>query len=162
MATNRDLTVSLRPKMSEPVPPAPPAMPPPSVPRRPRRRARLFEYATVLIIGALLLGGTYAWFSWDDWFSDAGGITAQEEHEDIQETIDDVIAEVSRLIVLPEGEEPTIATVTDPEKLRDQVFFANAKEGHKVLIYTKAQKAYLYDPVAKRLVEVAPLTVQAQ
>jgi len=159
MITNRDLTVSLRPKMSEPAPQSIPPMPP--APRRPRRRARLSDYVTVLTIAVLLVGCVYAWLSWDTWFPDAGGITAQEDREDIQETIDDVVAEVEKLIVLPEGEEPTIATVTDPEKLRDQVFFANAKEGHKVLIYTKAQKAYLYDPVAKRLIEVAPLTVQS-
>jgi len=69
---------------------------------------------------------------------------------------------VGRIIVLPNDEEPTVATVTDPEKLRDQVFFANAKAGDKVLIYTKARKAYLYDPIAGKLVEVAPITTQAE
>lgn len=68
-----------------------------------------------------------------------------------------IVAEVGKLIVLPESEEPTVATVSDVEKLRDQAFFANAKNGDKVLIYAKAGKAILYDPVAKIIVEVAPL-----
>lgn len=73
-----------------------------------------------------------------------------------------MIQRVSQLIVLPEGEEPTVATVSDPEKLRGQPFFENAKAGHKVLIYTKARKAYLYDPAQHKLIEVAPITTQVQ
>jgi flagellar basal body-associated protein FliL len=68
-----------------------------------------------------------------------------------------IVEEVSKLIILPGDEVPTVATVQDPTKLRGQPFFANAKEGNKVLIYTKARKAILYDPVKKIIVEVAPL-----
>ncbi len=71
----------------------------------------------------------------------------------------DLIAKISQLMVLPEGEEPVIATVTDPERLKDQVFFTKAKKGDKVLIYTNAKKAILYDPVANKIVEVAPLNI---
>ncbi len=68
-----------------------------------------------------------------------------------------IVAEVGKLIVLPESEEPTVATISDVEKLRGQPFFANAQNGDKVLIYTKAQKAILYDPINNIIVEVAPL-----
>jgi hypothetical protein len=70
-----------------------------------------------------------------------------------------IVAKVGMLIVLPEGEEPTVATITDPEKLKDQAFFINAKTGYKVLLYTNAKKAYLYDPANNRLVDVAPLSI---
>jgi len=76
-----------------------------------------------------------------------------------QQEIGDIINRVGRLIVLPEGEEPTVATVSDPAKLKDQAFFANAQAGDKVLIYSKAQKAILYDPAADKIVEVAPLNI---
>ena len=76
-----------------------------------------------------------------------------------REEVTDLIAEVGALIVLPEGETPTIATVSDPERLKDQPFFAKAKAGDKVLLYSSAKKAYLYDPVAKKLLEVAPLNI---
>ncbi|MEK7602477.1 MAG: hypothetical protein AAB472_03255 [Patescibacteria group bacterium] len=72
-----------------------------------------------------------------------------------------LIAEVGKLIVLPQGEVPTVATVSDPEHLKNQPFFANAKIGDKVLLYATARKAYLYDPVVKKLIEVAPLNVGA-
>ncbi len=73
--------------------------------------------------------------------------------------IEQLVSRVGALIVLPEGEQPTMATVTDPEKLKDQPFFNNAKTGDKVLIYTNARKAILYDPVADKIIEVAPLNI---
>src|SRR5438105_13516756 len=76
--------------------------------------------------------------------------------------VDSLIAKISKLIVLPEGERPTVATVTDPDKLKDQAFFANAKKGYKVLIYTNAKKAILYNPFENRLVEVAPIGIGNQ
>ena len=69
-----------------------------------------------------------------------------------------VIAKVGRLVVLPDGEQPTLATVADPEQLKDQPFFARAKKGDKVLVYNKAQKAILYDPVQDKIIEIAPIT----
>lgn len=71
-----------------------------------------------------------------------------------------LVERVGRLMTLPE-EEPTIATVTDPTKLPSEPFFLRAKTGDKVLIYTAAQKAILYDPVADKILEVAPLTMDA-
>ena len=71
-----------------------------------------------------------------------------------------LIAEVSKLIALPQDEVPTIATVSDLEALKSQIFFANATLGDKVLIYTKAKKAILYDPVNKKIIEVAPLNIK--
>lgn len=66
---------------------------------------------------------------------------------------------VGNHFVLPEGELPTIATVTDPEKLKGQAFFIKAKAGDKVLIFTNAKEAILYDPVIDKVVTVAPLNI---
>ena len=70
-----------------------------------------------------------------------------------------LVEEVGKVIALPEGEEPTVATITDIEKLKDQEFFANARNGDKVLIYTNARRAILYDPVAKKVLNVAPVNI---
>ena len=84
---------------------------------------------------------------------------AQNPQKIAQEETAALIERVGQLIVLPQGETPTVATVNDPDKLKDQQFFANAKEGFKVLIYTNAKKAILYDPVNHKIVEVAPLNI---
>ena len=70
-----------------------------------------------------------------------------------------LLAQVSRLIVLPSGEDPTIATVSNIDVLRSQPFFANAKNGDQVLIYANARKAILYDPNANKIIEVAPINI---
>ena len=79
-----------------------------------------------------------------------------------QADLKETVARVSRLIRLPDGETPVLATVSDPEKLKDQPFFAKARAGDKVLVYSKAQKAYLYDPEADILIDVGTTTVQDQ
>ncbi len=71
-----------------------------------------------------------------------------------------VVDQVAVHLVLPEDEAPTVATVSSLEQLAGQPFFVNAKVGDKVLIYTKAKKAILYDPVIDKIVEVAPLSTQ--
>ncbi len=72
-----------------------------------------------------------------------------------------IIERVGKLIVLPEDERPTIATVADLSALKNQPFFAKAKIGDKVLLYAAAHKAILYDPVENKLVEVAPIATGA-
>jgi hypothetical protein len=72
-----------------------------------------------------------------------------------------LIAKVSRHVLLPEGEIPTVLTVTDKEKSTSKQFFANAKNGDKVLVYMIAKKAFLYDTVADRILEIGPVLTSA-
>lgn len=58
--------------------------------------------------------------------------------------------EIGAVMDLPGGETPTLATVTDQEKLADQPFFQKAQNGDKVLIYTNNGRAILYRPGAKQ------------
>lgn len=77
-----------------------------------------------------------------------------------QEENQKIINAVGKLVLLPQGETPTVATVTDPEKLKsEQPFFAKAVQGDKVLIYTQALKAIMYRPSENKIVEIAPLSI---
>ena len=82
--------------------------------------------------------------------------TAQEETQRL-------INQMSDLIALPEADiengEPTLATVQDKEKLKDQEFFSNAENGDKVLIYAKARKAFLFRPSTNKVINVAPVSI---
>src|SRR3989338_9847385 len=75
------------------------------------------------------------------------------------DNVNAVIAKVGKLIKLPEDELPTIATISDLDKLKGQPFFARAKVGDKVLLYTQAKKAILYDPKDNVIIEVGPLVM---
>ncbi len=69
----------------------------------------------------------------------------------------ELLEKVGKLVVLPVGETPTIATVSDLSKLKDQPFFAKAQPGDKVLIYSTAKRAILYRPSTNQIIELAPL-----
>lgn len=70
-----------------------------------------------------------------------------------------MVEEVGKIYALPKDETPTIATVIDKEKLKDQPFFANAQNGDKILIYTKAKKAIVYRPKEKVIVNAGPIAL---
>lgn len=78
---------------------------------------------------------------------------------EIQKEVTALVTTVGKLISLPSDETPTVATVTDIEKIKDQVFFKNAKVGDKVLIYTNAKKAILYRPSENRIIEVGAVNI---
>ena len=73
--------------------------------------------------------------------------------------LEDTVQAVGKLIVLPTNETPTLATVTDPAKLQNQIFFSRATKGDKVLIYAVAGKAILYNPTLNKIVEVSSISI---
>ncbi len=73
-----------------------------------------------------------------------------------------LIDSVKKKSQLPQDETPTVATVSDPEKLQDQAFFAKAKMGDKVLMYLTAQKAFLYRPSTDEIIQISPLEMIAK
>jgi hypothetical protein len=65
-------------------------------------------------------------------------------------------------MLLP-NETPTIATISDPEKLKDQAFFAQARaQAIKSLSILKLHKAILWRPSINKVIEVAPLNTTNQ
>ncbi len=74
-----------------------------------------------------------------------------------QQTADNVIEAVGKLVTLPENETPTVATVTELEPLKDQAFFKDAMIGDKVLVYKTSSKAILYRPSTNKVVNVSSL-----
>lgn len=85
----------------------------------------------------------------------AAQITAQEEAQQLA-------TDIGKLMLLPKDEIPTVATVTDIDKLKDQPFFKNATNGNKVLIYPNSKLAIIYDSKANLIVNVGPINFSQQ
>ncbi len=81
-------------------------------------------------------------------------LSAQSKNESILK----LIQSVGKLMVLPQ-ETPTIATVSDINKLKGQAFFKQAQNGDKVLIYTQAREAILYRPSLNKIIAVSTINV---
>lgn len=119
---------------------------------------RVFLFAIVAVI-TLTAGGAALYFYQQ--YQQAQNLlknptlSAQQEQQSL-------IDKVGKLMELPKDEQPTIATVSDVTKLKGQSFFANAKNGFKVLIYAKAKKAILYDPVSNKIIDIGPINIGEQ
>ena len=111
---------------------------------------------------ALIVVAGLAGYFWYQIRMDKQSIEVNTEFQKMENEADAVIQKVGQLMVLPTDEEPTVATVTDLNALKGQPFFTGAKIGDKVLIYTNAKKAILYDPIANKIVNVAPINLGNQ
>ncbi len=86
-----------------------------------------------------------------------------EEQTDVPkgEIADDqsVLDAVRKLILLP-NEEPRIVTIANVEELKtSQLFFQDAQNGDKLIIFTDAKKAVVYRPGEHIIVNVAPIVI---
>lgn len=114
----------------------------------------------VIVLVVLAVVGVGAYFAYD-YVQDQNAKI--ERLSDPQQAAKDEATRVKELVAeladIPADETPTIATVNDASKLEGQAFFINAENGDKVLIFTKAKKAYLYRPSTNKIIEVAPINI---
>ena len=108
------------------------------------------NYVKLLVLLVLIFAGTSIFFYKKSMHNPSAKAQAE---------VESLVEKVGRLVVLPTDETPTVATVSDPEVLKEQTFFADAKKGDKVLIYSNARKAILYDHVQNKVITIAPLTL---
>lgn len=110
-----------------------------------------------IVLGAIVLGGLIVF-----------GIIKFQESRSKQNTVlgaqvqaDKTVVQVGKLMELPTGEIPTIATVSDVNKLKNQPFFSKARNDDKVLVFTQAKEAILYRPSINKIIEVASINLQS-
>ena len=60
---------------------------------------------------------------------------------------------------VPADETPTLASVTDKTKLKDQPFFKDAENGDQILIFPQAKKAIIYRESTNKLINVGPIAI---
>lgn len=74
----------------------------------------------------------------------------------------EILSKIEKFIELPIGETPTIATILDSQKLKNQPFYARSQNGDKIILYTNAKIAILYRPSENKIIDVSHLTLDTQ
>lgn len=138
------------------------------------KKALLYVFVGLLFLASLGVGGYFFWKhrelkQQNRELSDKVSSVSKEleifktnPEQAAQAEVDRYVSEVGKLYDLPKEEKPSVATVKDKEKLKDQPFFAKAVNGDVTLIYTNAKLAILYRPSTKQIVNVSSVTIQDQ
>jgi hypothetical protein len=102
---------------------------------------------------ALVLAGTY-YGKWQRARQDPQKFLEEQARQEIEA----VVTRVSKLLILPQDETPTVLTIENREDLdKSQEFLSLAENGDKLLLYQGAKKAILYRPKTNQVVSVAPI-----
>ncbi len=128
----------------------------------PKKRSKKIGFVIIVIavIAALGIGGYFTYNYVQEKNAEIERLSdPQQAAKDEATKIKELVA---NLVEVPADENPTIATVNDASKLKSQAFFAKSQNGDKVLIFTKAKKAYLYRPSTNKVIEVAPINIGKQ
>ena len=116
-----------------------------------KKSTKYLIISCVLLVLAIAAGfGTYFFYHKYQDLKKNPDLVTKEETQVLTDKI-------GALMELPKDEAPTVATVMDKEKVKDQPFFTNSINGDKVLLYVTAKKAILYRPSTNKIVEVAPI-----
>lgn len=118
------------------------------------KKISLKQLLILLLVILVILGsgGSYYFYQKYNAIKTNPNLEAQKETEALVLTI-------SKLMELPDGETPTVATVLDKDKLKDQLFFKTTENGDILLAYTAAMKAILYRPSTNKIINVGPISI---
>jgi len=109
-------------------------------------------FGLLIIIAVLGIGVAYN-------FYDKYQKITKDQNIEVKKETDALVKAVGRLIELPTNETPTVATITDIDKLANQSFFMKGENGDRLLAYSMAKTAILYRPSTGKIINVAPITV---
>jgi hypothetical protein len=110
---------------------------------------------TVLVVSAILLFFVYGYFSTRNQLMHLKSANSSSKSDETQQLIN----KVGNLVQLPAGDSPTIATVSNASRLKNQQFFSMAKDGDKLLIYSKSGLGVLYRPSTNKIISYSPVNL---
>ncbi len=121
------------------------------------RRFRIFGRNSKLIFAGVALLLLCAVF-------ELGRFSVYKQHPELAaaEQVQKILVQVGKIIQLPTGETPSVATVKDAVSIKQgQPFLANAQNGDILIVYANKAEAFLYRPSTNRLINVGPVNTSA-
>lgn len=128
------------------------------------KRRKLIPRLSTVIICILLVaiaGGAYYFYTkYNETKQEVEKLSTVQGQQELSKTqTQQLLGEMRSRIVLPEGEDPVIATITDINLLKDNEFYKDAKNDDRVIVYANAKKAYIYRPSTKTIVNVGAFQI---
>ena len=121
------------------------------------KKSKSIGFVILILIIGIIIGGGIFWV-WNNYYAPKTVSTVSQTD---QAQVKDLINKVGKLVILPTGEDPVMATINDAASLiKEQVFYKNAINGDVVLVYQKAAKAIVYSPSRNIIVNVGPVIPQ--
>ncbi|MBL8030202.1 MAG: LytR C-terminal domain-containing protein [Candidatus Doudnabacteria bacterium] len=117
----------------------------------PRKAALAVVSLVLLVSGSLFLGRYY--INNTNNARVLGTSVEVDPAEKARRDAKELVEKIGNMVILPETEQPSIATVVDLEPLAGQPFFEKARVGDKTLVYQSSGKAYLFRPSEGKIVE---------
>lgn len=130
-----------------------------------KKKRRVLKFFLLFLLIVVILGALgYFGYSWWNLKKELQKIQTPEGTQELQKKqTEEIIEKLKAHTVLPEDEQPIIVTVIDATALKKQSnFYEMAKNGDLVIIYFKAKKAYLYDPIADRILNIGPVITEGE
>ncbi len=123
------------------------------------------KYSTAVIVGIIiaiaLIPSYYFYTRWEH-----SQKLLKNPELALQEEKRGIVDKVGKLVDIPSNEDPTIATISDKDKLQNQIknqpFFSKAENGDKVLVFPQAKKAILYRPTINKVMDMVAISLSTE
>jgi len=112
----------------------------------------------VLLI-LVIVGFAWSFYSYQQAKNQLAVLTDPKQANELNaKQTEELLAKVSKLVVLPNEKNPVVATINDVEVLAaTQDFYKDANNGDKLIIFTQSRKAIIYNEAQNKLINVGPI-----
>lgn len=127
------------------------------------RKPKLLTLFLVLVLLALAAGSFFLYKKYNETKKEVEKLSTVQGQQELNKTqVNQLLGEMRAIIVLPKGEDPVVATITDVSKLNKNAFYKEAQNGDRVVVFAEAKKAFIYRPSTKTIINVGSFQLDQQ
>lgn len=123
--------------------------------KKSKTRSKIIVVLNILLILSLMTGIVFLYIKYAESHAMVSKLsTAEGQQEFNKKELYAILADMRRLVELPSGEEPSIATMVNVDKVKNIEFYNNAQNGDRVVEYSDSKIRYIYRPSNKTIINV--------
>lgn len=116
---------------------------------------KLLGFVVFVILLGLAGGTVFLYTKYSETKKEVEKLSTVQGQQELSKTqTQALLGEMRQIIIMPDNEDPVVATITDINQLKDKEFYKDAQNGDRVVVFANAKKAYIYSPERKLIVNV--------